>query len=248
MATGDATDITQRLRSWLPTSWFPTDAASGPVTTGVLVGMANAFAAIFQQLAYAQQQTRIATSTDGWVDLTSNDYFGIRLPRLQNESDAQFVARIRKELLRERATRHGLDQVLFDLTGNHPTIQENARPLDNGAYDVPIWGYDVAGAYSGDDLVYQVFITIARPLQSGIPNIPGYDDPQGAYDIPTLEYTDSSMSVGVQVTDADIFAAAESVRPDGVIYWINITGTPLPGYMNLGSFILGTSFLGVPTV
>lgn len=246
MAIGDVPNMLARLRGALPTAWFPTTASESPLTTYVLTGFAQAASLIYQQAAYAQLQTRIGTSTDGWLDLTSVDYFGSRLPRRNTEADAQYRGRIQRELLRERATRNALIQVLHDTTGNYPTIFENRRPLDGVCLDIPTSGLDHNGGTSGDDFNYQVFIKIARPLGGGIPNIPGLDFPQAGTDVGTLTPTDDSMSLGLVATDSDIYAAAESVRPDGVIYWVSLTGPALPQYLPLGQFILGVSLLGNP--
>lgn len=246
MATGDAADILSRLRTWLPTGWFPSDPAEGPNITAILTGIAAAVGTNFDQAAYTQLQTRIASATDGWLDLISADFFGGRISRRNTEGDPQYRGRIQRELLRERATRNALNQVLFDVTGNYPTIFENRRPLDGVCLDIPTSGLDHNGGTSGDDFNYQVFVKIARPLGGGIPNIPGLDFPQAATDVGTLTPTDPSMSLGLVVSDSDIYAAAESVRPDGVVYWVSLTGPTLPQYLPLGQFILGVSLLGNP--
>jgi hypothetical protein len=83
---------------------------------------------------YAKAQLRIATASDGFLDVISADFFGTTLPRKTNESDAAFRNRIIINLFRERATRKAVTQVLTTLTGRAPLIVEPSRPADTGAY------------------------------------------------------------------------------------------------------------------
>src|SRR3954462_14546735 len=99
MATGDASDILQRLRKTpdgMPQGWFPeagdtigTTSSPTPVLDSILSGFAETLAWIYSLLAYSQQQTRLSTSTDGFLELSALDYFGPgQFPRLSGESDA----------------------------------------------------------------------------------------------------------------------------------------------------------------
>ena len=74
--TGDQQDMMARLRTVLPTRWFPDSA---PVLDGLLSGLASGWSWAYQQLQYVKAQTRIATATDVWLDIIANDYFGSRL-------------------------------------------------------------------------------------------------------------------------------------------------------------------------
>ena len=91
MATGDQTDILNRLRSVLP-PWFGT--AATPVLNAVLSGFASGAAAVYSLLAYVRLQTRLGTATDGFLDMIALDFFGRRFQRLGNEMDGAFQARI----------------------------------------------------------------------------------------------------------------------------------------------------------
>ncbi len=114
-------------------------------------------------------------------------------------------------------------RVLADLTGRPPTIIEPNRPADCGAYDAPNCGYDRAGAYGQVSLTYQAFVLAYRPFGSGIPNVAGYDKVPAGYSVPSQgEYADLSMSSNT-VSDADIYAAIESVRPAASIVWTRIS-------------------------
>lgn len=221
MATGDQQDLYQRLRGWLP-SWFG-DTASSPVLNGLLQGIAYGWAYFYALLVYARLQTRIKTATDGWLDMIASDFFGLTLQRKTGQSDASFRANIIANLFRERGTRNAIVKVLTDLTGRAPTIIEPSRPADTGAYGAPNSGYSVAGAYGLVSLTYQAFVNAYRPYGSGIPNVAGYGFSPTGYSVASQgEYTDPSMSSNT-VSDADIYAAIEAVRPVATIIWTRIS-------------------------
>src|SRR5580698_3442021 len=155
MATGDANDMLGRIKSLLPARWFPD---STPVLDALLSGAAWALSLIYGLIQYAQLQTRIATATDGFLDLISFDFFGTNLPRRAQEADTPFRARILATLLREKVTRNGMIAALVNLTGRTPFIFEPARPADTGAYSVSTSGYGVAGGYGSLMLPAQFFI------------------------------------------------------------------------------------------
>lgn len=218
MTTGDQSDFLSRIKATLPT-WF---ADSAPILDALLSGLARAWANIYTLYLYALLQTRIKTATDGWLDLIAGDFFGTRIARKSNQTDASFRATIIANLFRERATRKALIQVLTDLTGRAPILIEPQQPGDTGAYGVPTSGYGVAGYYGSQLLPSQMFLIAFRPAAAGIPNIAGYGNPQGAYRTPPVSmYGSLSMIIG-QVTDADILAAIDSVKPVGTVIWTTI--------------------------
>lgn len=154
MATGDATDILARLRSTLPRGWFGTT----PILDAVLTGIATAWSEMYALYQYAALQARIRTATGAWLDIAASDFFGVNLPRLANEYDAQYRARIIAALFVEKGTRNAIYYTLLRLTGRAPVIFEPARPADTGAYipgqmtslnqNVPASGY-IAFAQAG---------------------------------------------------------------------------------------------------
>jgi hypothetical protein len=220
MATGDRNDILSRIQALLPRGWF---GDSPSILTALLTGFAAIYASLYTVLSYARQQMRIATATDGFLDVISADFFGAALPRKTNESDTAFRNRITVNLFRERATRKAIIQVLTTLTGRAPTIVEPERPMDTGGYGIPTSGYGVAGAYGSMLLAYQAFVTAYRPIGTGIPYVAGYGSSPSGYSIASRgEYADLSM-VLTQVTDADIYAAVASVLPIATIAWMRIS-------------------------
>ena len=75
-----------RLRALLP-PWFADDA---PVLDGVLTGVAALLVFVEGFITYAKAQTRVATSTGGFLDLSAFDFFGVRFRRRTGELDAGF--------------------------------------------------------------------------------------------------------------------------------------------------------------
>jgi hypothetical protein len=206
----------------VPRSWFG-DEADSPYITGILQGLAYAAAYVYGLISYSRLQTRIKTATDGWLDMISADFFGPGLPRTANQTDESFRARILINMFRERATRAGLIKVLQDLTGRTPVIIEPTRPLDTGAYSVPTSGYGVAGAYGSMLMPFQAFVTAYRPVGTGIPLIAGYGIPAGGYSQPSRAAYASMSQIQGGVTDADIYAAVDSVKPVATIIWTRIS-------------------------
>jgi hypothetical protein len=177
---------------------------------------------MYSLIAYAKLQTRIATATDGFLDLVAFDYFGSYIARRVNELDASLRARIKQNLLRQKATRAGIIKLLTDLTGNVPVVFEPWRPLDCGAYGKNIFGYGVAGGYGSVVVPYQAFVTAYRPLTQGIPFVAGYGNSQGAYSTASSgEWANLSESAG-SVTDADIYAAIADAKVEGTLVWVRI--------------------------
>jgi hypothetical protein len=218
MATGDLTDFRARIKATLP-RWF---ADSTPILDALLSGLAQAWVFVYSLYLYAQLQTRIRTATDGWLDLIAGDFFGTRIRRKANQSDASFRATIIANLFRERATRKALIEVLTELTGREPILIEPQQPGDTGAYNVPTSGYGVAGYYGSRLLPSQMFLIAFRPASAGIPNVAGYGNPQGAYGTPPVSMYGSLSLIQGQVTDADIYAAIDSVKPVGTVIWTTI--------------------------
>lgn len=228
MATGDAPDQLGRLKSVLP-PWF---ADANPIRDALLQGFAVVQTFLYGLIVYARLQTRIRTATGGWLDLIAEDFFGSTVRRVPTQSDASFLNEIVVNLFRERGTRRSVVQVLTDLTGTPPSIFEPARPQDTGGYGCPSLGYGAAGAYGSLLIPYQAFVIAYRPLGSGIPNVAGYGIPTGAYGTASrAEYADLS-EIKDTITDAQIYAAVESVKPVGTILWVMIQNGP-PTFLSL---------------
>lgn len=219
---GDNSDVFSRLKSNLPQRWFGSTSDSMPVVDSLLTGIATALSFIYSLYAYAKFQTRIKLATDSWLDLIAYDFFGASIQRKANQTDASFRATIIANLFRERATRNAIVKVLQDLTGRTPKIVEPKRPADTGSYGGPLIGYGVAGAYGSMQMPYQAFVIAYRPLGTGIPSVAGYGVSTGGYSQASQAEWASLSMIQNAVTDADIYAAIDSVRPAATIVWTNI--------------------------
>src|SRR5579883_3388742 len=164
VAIGDQQNIVARLRAVLPAGWFPavssTGASSSPILDGILNGIGALGAWAYSLWAYVKAQMRIATATDGWLDIISWDFFGPALPRNYLETDASFRARIQANVLAPAGTRYALAKVLTALTGVAPVIIETWRGLDCGAWS-KLGGWSLMGAWS-NNTPGQIFIRVFR--------------------------------------------------------------------------------------
>lgn len=192
----------------------------------ILAGFGSGLVTLFQNISYAQLQTRLATARDGFLDLASQDFFGTALPRLNAEDDDRFSGRIRREVFRDRLTRKAIDGLLFEITGAHPLIRELERPADIGGYGFRFaYGHS---AYGGRGDRPAVFIRTRHAGQFGIPLVNGYGGYAGGYGVGRQVYCGPDMITGTGFTDAQLMAALDRIRAAGVTYWVNITNDPLP--------------------
>jgi hypothetical protein len=220
----DTQDIAGRLRSVLPTRWFP-DAT--PVLDALLLGLAAAWSWCFGLIAYVRAQTRIATATDVWLDIVAEDFFGSGLARRVAESDAALRLRIQQAIFQGHATRTALARALIELTGQAPIIFEPARTMDTGGYGGTVTGpaglyYGQMGGWGSLELPFQCFVTAFRPTGSGIAMIEGWGAPAAGYGLGAMQYATLAMVEG-QVTDLDINAAIAAVMPAATISWARIS-------------------------
>ena len=207
-----------RIKAVLPTRWFP-DAT--PVLDGLLTGVSWAWAWVYSLLAYVQDQTRIATASDVWLDIIAYDFFGNSLQRRNGQSDAAFRLLIGNNLLREHGTRRSIMDALQDLTGRAPMIFEPMRTTDTGGYSIGGVGYCAGGGWGSMALPFQCFVTAYRPSGTGIALVSGWGGPLGAYGTGACEYASLAMVQG-QVTDSDITTAIAAVLPVAAVAWTRI--------------------------
>lgn len=221
MALGDRDDMAGRLYAGLPNGWFPPLSAA-PVLNAVLAGAGQAQADAYATYIGVKSQSRIATASGAFLDMVAYDFFGSSLVRAVGQPDASFRTQIISQLFIPRATRSAMDNALYRLTGNHPTIIEGQNPSDLGGYNTGYLAYNQAGAY-GSGVAYSAFITIRRPTPvSGSPEgASGYGNPQGAYTVSSSLLCYSNPGY-MSISNAAIYAAANAVRPAGTIVWMNI--------------------------
>lgn len=176
MAIGDQTDMLARLRNALPAGWFPTDA---PVLDAALSAPAEMWSWVHGLIEYARLQARISTATGNWLDMAAADYFRDGMPRLTNEGDTAYRARILAGLLPERATRAAVIAVVTALTGRAPVVFEPAHTGDTGGYGdgTATWrgmAYGAVGGWGSLTHPFQAFITAYRPRNGGVATVGGF--------------------------------------------------------------------------
>lgn len=166
--TGDQNDVTSRFLRWLPQGWFP--SITGTRVYALAAGFGSILATIFGMVAYAKAQTRIATTTDGFLDLASQDYLGANLPRLLGESDTAFSARIRANIFLKANTRSAVQNALETVTGAPVRMIEPWQPNDNARYGNSFYGYNRLarpGQYANGNQRYSGLIECSLPIAGG---------------------------------------------------------------------------------
>lgn len=231
MATGDQQDMFMRLKRML-SPWFGNNT---PILDALLQGCASTDAFIYSLIEDANLQTRIKTATGYMLDYISQDYFGDQLPRHAYptiESDDNFRHRILVNLIPERATRNGLKNILFNLTGREPTLIEGFSLTDGGCYDATFF-YDNGYGYGFDSTLnpYTGIIYAYLPLPQAFYAIGGYDNtsftiPYGGwtfgYDFHANNaYVDINQEES-SVTENDIIAAIRNNKVFGTRIYLYI--------------------------
>ena len=237
---GDTDDMQDRIKRELPRRWFG-DGTARPVLDALLAGLGSAWSSIYGYIAYIRLQSRIATATDSILDQLAWDFLGDEILRKSGENDTTFRARVRREILRPKATRAALISALTDLTGQPPWVFEPANSSDTGGYDFGGCGYDAGGGYGSDGMPYQCLVAAYRPHVGGIPNVDGYDGAAGGYGIGAIEYlSDADTQV---VSDQDIRDVITRTIPAATVVWLHIDNVPPLGIILDNNFILDQSAL-----
>jgi hypothetical protein len=217
MATGDNNDITSRLQSYLPRGWFG-DFTDAPIIGGVIAGIASVFAVMYTLIMFFWAQTRLQTSSGGWIDIWASDFLGTSLPRKPNESDASYIARIQIAIFQKRATRPAMISVLTQLTGRAPIIFEPARPLDSGCMGANTGVASFCGVSRMGSIAapFGCLITAFRPLVTGGSAGAAYCNAAtwSALATPLSHgYTGSLSDEITAASDTDIYDAINQCRP-----------------------------------
>jgi len=240
MTIGDQADFVGRLKAVQPNGWYPLESATSgiltPVLTAIMTGVANSEALVYTLIEYVHSQTRISSATDVNLDIIALDYFGIKLQRLQGETDAAFVTRIKNNLLAPKNTVAAMNQALVQLTGNTPQIFEPGNPQDTGGWgtgDQLKWtglAYGKAGGYGSLVLPFQAFIILARPVGQGVPFVSGYYETIGSlgvgvggYGVGAIEYIDVEENP-VNIPDSLIYSTIVATAPVATLMWVALTG------------------------
>lgn len=194
MSTGSTSDILTRLQSYLPRGWFG-DLSLTPILNGLLTGIANTFSILYSLIMFIKANTRLGTSSGGWIDMWAADFFGNGMPRLPGETDALYIIRIQVMMLQGKATRAGMIAALTLLTGRAPVVTEFQQTTDTGSYS-HLFGYGQAGAYGSMAYPWNCCIVVYRPL------------------VATPQYG---------LLDSTIYTIINAVRPAGTVIWVRLS-------------------------
>jgi len=217
MATGDQNDIFSRLQSYLPRGWFG-DLTLAPILNGVLNGIANSLSVAYALIMFFMAQTRLMTSSGGWVDLWASDFLGTTLLRRTGETDASYIARIQVAIFQQRGTRPAMVKVLTQLTGRAPVIFEPARPLDTGCLGANTGVNSFCGVARMGSIAcpFSCLITAYRPQITGGSAGAAYMNAitHSALSTPlSAGYMGSLTQESSIASDADIYEAINATKP-----------------------------------
>ena len=182
MATGDQTNNLIRLKATLPAGWFKSNGdGSGVSPTPLLDAVLSGFAALgawaYSLLQYVKMQTRIATATDGWLDIVSLDLFGGILPRLAGETDSAFRARIKANLFLPANTRAAVLEAVEAVTGFPARVIEPWQPNDTFRWGRSFWGVNNTanpGQWANGNQRCTALFVCALPLPAGFGGNPRF--------------------------------------------------------------------------
>jgi hypothetical protein len=209
--------IYRRLIQQLP-NWWGTDHEDVDL---ILEGYITTNTLNYEQFEYVYQQMRLQTMEGNNLDLFSLDYFGGTLPRRTGENDNSYRNRISATLLQEKATRYGMENALFLLTGIEPRIFEPWNPYDCGAYNVPsTLGYNIAGNYGSGSYPGEVFIDVYINAYQAMGNYPGYNTYGLGYN--TAGWYGGDSLIKEIVTDQDVYQVVRITKPEGIKAWVRI--------------------------
>lgn len=125
-----------KLRNYLPIGWFPKNA---PILNAMLMGMSTILATLTKLLHFVLLQTRLSTTTGGFLDLWARDFLGNSLIRNKGESDDSFRARIKFWITQEFATRNGMQGVSNNICNGEAVLVETRNAQDCLAWGVGSW-------------------------------------------------------------------------------------------------------------
>jgi hypothetical protein len=232
MAIGDQTNNLVRLKAALPGGWFKSNGdESGisptPILDAALSGFAGLAAWAYALLQYVKLQTRIATATDGWLDIVSLDFFGGSLPRLAGETDGAFRARIKANLFLPANTRAALLNAVETVTGFPARIIEPWQPNDTFVWGRSFWGVNTAahpGQWANGNQRCQALFACALPLPGGLGGNPRFGWGNWFYGSnPALAVASGAWwtQSGAQNAGAQlVYAVINRVRPVGVSIFV----------------------------
>ena len=215
---------TNLLVATLPQSWFSISDFS--FIKAVMSGFAQCMSFFYANIQYAKVQTRINTANDGFLDLISGDFLGNAVPRLPNEVDSVYRARIMANVFLKKVTKPAIQYAVTSLfpdkvvnveifeSVSGMTIPNLATPI--GHEEVP--RYDYSGRYGSILQPYETWINI---------------DVSGNNDNIVMENNGGDIVMEDGVTQIDyewistvgvypIVALLKRIKPISTVIWLTI--------------------------
>jgi len=191
---GDQDDMHSRLIAALP-PWFAGTSKNdnNPIIYAVMYGVAYGYAFIYSLITCARRQMRLATMTDGWLDVFAWDFFGDTLRRAQSQNDDSFRASIRALLLRKRCTRQAMVDVIEYVYGVTPAIYEPGDTISStSGYFLSTDPTVTPISYGSTVLPYEAFIDLVFHGPVGGPT--GWGGYIGGWGVGAIEWSSSGSS------------------------------------------------------
>lgn len=242
MSVGDKDDVYNRSFMNLA-PWFGVgDKATFPVLYAVLQSFVSVYTFNYSQYEYVSNQMRLQTAYGNNLDLISQDYLGNSLPRYNNESDANYRARINANVLQPASTLFAMSNALFVLTGFTPYIFEqwNPGPISPDGTYVDSSNITHTTTYNpATKYTYQAFINVYLPQYVGMNTYPWYNVHTGATNF--LYYNQTSngkITIGgwyggqsliqENITPAQVYQVVQNTKVWGTLIWVQIFYGPPP--------------------
>lgn len=205
--------IYQRYLANLP-NWF---GLQHPNLDALLAAFVAIMDIYYAQYQYVILQERIHTATDVNLDLISQDYLGNELPRKQNENDTSYRNRILSTVLRPKATRSAMYNMLLQVTGYPPLIYEGWNALDGMSLNTPTrCGLNINDSLGSGMQPYTCIIIVFLPSFQGMGNFPCLNEPTVA-GLNINWWLGSSTFLTSVITESDIFQLIEITKVYGTL-------------------------------
>jgi len=212
MATTLELSILGKLKGALPVQWF---GDSSPNSDAALAGASTAAADVYTLVQEITPQMRIRTSTDGFLDMASGDFFGNNLTRRPAEPDSSYLVRILASLFREQGTKKAMSDALGGYTGIYPLILEYGQSVDTTGF-VITKGTDTVSGYGTTVKPHHAFITVYTISPLDFESIPGYGSNPSGYGL-TGAYVPQILQ-----NYTYLFQLINAIKPIGTKIWVRV--------------------------
>jgi hypothetical protein len=201
----------------------------------MLQGAAYVASQTYTNLLQTALLARLKTASGNFLDIASNDFFGVNLPRIYGEADSFYLARILAKIALKKVTLAALTTAVTNMfagTGVTFSIQEYAPNGANtnvplGATPVGINIADSASRYGSPLQPFECALILVDDPANGSENIEledGTDLQMEDGSTIDLEFLSSSLY-------SPLLALVSSIKPIATTVWI-VVGLPLTDETN----------------